>query len=104
VRFRAGALVVGLSWLAGMAAAGAADKPDPALLEFLGSVDTGDKAWHDYLAHTDIEQIAKRAVPARDAPAPVSPPPAPTAASTPPPKTQPASSTAPVSPPPVSHP
>lgn len=39
----------------------AADMPDPGLLEFLGSVDSEDKAWHDYLARTDIDQVAKRA-------------------------------------------
>jgi hypothetical protein len=35
--------------------------PDPGLLEFLGSVDSEDKAWHDYLARTDIDQVAKGA-------------------------------------------
>ena len=39
----------------------AADEPvDPGLLEFLGSVDTEDKDWHEYLARTDIDQVAKR--------------------------------------------
>jgi hypothetical protein len=110
VRFRACALALGFSWLATTAAASAADKPDPALLEFLGSVDTEDKAWHDYLAHTDIDQLAKRAAVARSGPAPVPPgavsPPAsqPTTAS-PPPKVQPTSSAAPANPsPPVNHP
>jgi len=54
---------------------------DPSLLEFLGSVDTEDKDWHDYLAHTDIEQVAKRAgrpqgsptAPTNPAPSPVTP-------------------------------
>jgi hypothetical protein len=93
-----------MSWLALIAAAEAADKPDPALLEFLGTVDTDDKAWHDYLAHTDIDQVAKRAVPARGNPAPVSAvPPAPVATSTPP-KTSTASPPAPATPAPVSPP
>lgn len=35
--------------------------PDDGLLEFLGSVDTEDKDWHDYLARTDIDKIARRA-------------------------------------------
>ena len=39
----------------------AAEAPDDGLLEFLGSVDTEDKGWHDYLARTDIDQIARRA-------------------------------------------
>jgi hypothetical protein len=54
----------------------AADKSvDPGLLEFLGSVDTEDKDWHDYLARTDIDQVAKRAGNARgNPPAPSAPP------------------------------
>jgi hypothetical protein len=103
VRVRAGALFVGLGWLALTVAAMAADKPDPALLEFLGSVDTDDKDWHDYLAHTDIDQVAKRATAARGTPVPVSPPPTPVAASSqakPPPVNPPP----PSSPPAVNHP
>ena len=88
-----------MSWLALMAVAAGADKPDPALLEFLGSVDTDDKAWHDYLAHTDIEQVAKRAAPVRSDPAP----PAPVAAS-PAPKSTTPSPPASANPAPVSHP
>lgn len=34
---------------------------DEGLLEFLGSVDTEDQGWHDYLARTDIDKIARRA-------------------------------------------
>ena len=34
---------------------------DDGLLEFLGSVDSEDKDWHDYLAGTDIDQVARRA-------------------------------------------
>jgi hypothetical protein len=67
----------------------AGDLPDDGLLEFLGSVDTEDRGWHDYLARTDIDRIARRAgnqtsnpgggsVPARvnpvDPPAPADPP------------------------------
>jgi hypothetical protein len=36
-------------------------KVDGDLLEFLGSVDTEDKDWHDYLARTDIDKVAQRA-------------------------------------------
>jgi hypothetical protein len=39
----------------------AADAPDDGLLEFLGSVDSEDKDWHDYLARTDIDKVARRA-------------------------------------------
>jgi hypothetical protein len=84
----------------------AGDKPDPALLEFLGSVDTEDKGFHEYLAHTDIDQVAKRAASARGVPAPGSTPPAPAAepaSKNPPPAVAPVS-TAVSSPPPVSHP
>ncbi|HWW21965.1 MAG TPA: hypothetical protein VNZ06_14285 [Steroidobacteraceae bacterium] len=102
MRFRGGALTIGFGWLALMAAAEAADKPDPALLEFLGSVDSEDKDWHDYLAHTDIEQVAKRAVAARGNPAPASSP-APVTASSPP-KTPPVSPTPPANPAPVNQP
>jgi len=49
-----------LCGLAVMTAARAADVPDDGLLEFLGSIDTEDKAWHDYLARTDIDQVARR--------------------------------------------
>lgn len=39
----------------------ATEAPDDGLLEFLGSVDTEDKDWNDYLARTDIDRIARRA-------------------------------------------
>ena len=39
----------------------AAEMPDGGLLEFLGSVDTQDQAWHDYLARVDIDKVARRA-------------------------------------------
>jgi hypothetical protein len=87
VKLRACLFVIGSLALAPAAEAG--DQPvDPALLEFLGSVDTEDKNWHEYLAHTDIDQIAKRsnartnsvppassAPPAGVSPAPKDPPP-----------------------------
>jgi hypothetical protein len=79
VRFRAGALLVGMGCLALLSSLRAADKGvDPGLLEFLGSVDTEDKDWHDYLARTDIDQVAKRAGNVRgNSPAPSTPPSAP---------------------------
>lgn len=45
----------------GFTAVHAADAPDDGLLEFLGSVDSEDKDWHDYLARTDIDKVARRA-------------------------------------------
>jgi len=39
----------------------AAEPPDDGLLEFLGSVDSEDKDWHDYLARTDIDKVASGA-------------------------------------------
>jgi hypothetical protein len=103
VKFRDGALAVGMSCLALLAAARAADKPDPALLEFLGSVDTEDKDWHDYLAHTDIDQVAKRATNARGSPVSAASSPPPVAASTPP-KNPPDSAPVPNKPAPVNSP
>jgi len=70
----------------------AEDPVDDGLLEFLGSVDSDDKAWHDYLAGTDIDQVTRRATP---------PPPA----STPPPSSPPPQRSAPPdSSTPVAHP
>ena len=72
----------------------AAEMPDGGLLEFLGSVDTQDQAWHDYLARVDIDKVARRSAngpnnpigtkgqPAADPPA--APPPKPTQPVTPP--------------------
>jgi hypothetical protein len=108
VKFRVGAIAVGLGYLAVLRATQAADQPvDPALLEFLGSVDTEDKDWHDYLARTDIDQVAKRAgnargnqTPAAASVPPVNPPPA--AAS--PAAKNPAPSAPANSTPPVAHP
>jgi hypothetical protein len=74
----------------------AADGPiDDGLLEFLGSVDSEDRNWHDYLAGTDIDPVARRA-----GNAPPSRPPAPSAAGAPVPGDPPVSSP----PAPVSHP
>jgi hypothetical protein len=61
VRGRAYVLAALLSGCRIVSVLHAADMPDPGLLEFLGSVDSEDKAWHDYLARTDIDQVAKRA-------------------------------------------
>jgi hypothetical protein len=98
VKLCVGAIAVGLGYLAVIRATQAADQPvDPALLEFLGSVDTEDKDWHDYLARTDIDRVAKRA--AASVP-PVSPPPG--AAS--PAAKNPASSAPAANTPPVAHP
>jgi hypothetical protein len=71
------------------AARSAEPKIDGDLLEFLGSVDTEDKDWHDYLARTDIDKVAQRAARA--------PPISPAAAS---PK-DPAGGTRPATPPPA---
>ena len=96
VKFSAYALVVGLSGLALPRAAQAADGPvDDGLLEFLGSVDSEDKHWHDYLVGTDIDQVARRAAHA----SPSEPPPSPPAADAPEAAEPPASSAAPLSPP-----
>lgn len=94
-------MLIALFWSGGSVntVAQAAEAPDDGLLEFLGSVDTEDKDWHDYLARTDIDKIARRAgngpanpggavAPAR--PSPVSPPGVPGAA--PPPDPTPPSS------------
>jgi hypothetical protein len=91
VKFR---VCVFIGCLALAPAAYAADEPvDPGLLEFLGSVDTEDKNWHEYLAHTDIDRVAKRAGNARANPAPA--PSDPSAAASAPHKDPPASPPAP---------
>jgi hypothetical protein len=95
VRLRACALIVGCGSLGLLRSLPAADAPvDDGLLEFLGSVDSEDKDWHDYLAGTDIDQVAQRAG------APPPKPPAPPAAAGDPASDPPA----PAAPPPVSHP
>jgi hypothetical protein len=61
----------------------AADKPaDADLLEYLGSVDSSEAGWHDYLASTDVDKLVKPAA-ARPAAPPVQPA-APPPASSPP--------------------
>lgn len=71
----------------------AAEMPvDEGLLEFLGSVDSDDKNWHDYLAGTDIDQVAGRAGNAPGNPgatAPPAPPASPPAAGAPTPTAPP---------------
>ena len=39
------------------AAASAPGAADAELLEFLGSVDSDEPGWHDYLEHTDLERV-----------------------------------------------
>jgi hypothetical protein len=74
VRGRAYVLAALLSGCRIVSVLHAADMPDPGLLEFLGSVDSEDKAWHEYLARTDIDQVAKRAADAANKPVPNAPP------------------------------
>ncbi|MFI4867031.1 MAG: hypothetical protein ACHQDB_07990 [Steroidobacterales bacterium] len=62
MRPRVYALIVGSASLGLLRCVCAADAPvDDDLLEFLGSVDSEDKAWQEYLAGTDIDQVARRA-------------------------------------------
>jgi len=62
VRLRVYALIVGCASLCLLRSVCAADAPvDDGLLEFLGSVDSEDKGWQEYLAGTDIDQVARRA-------------------------------------------
>jgi len=65
----------------------AADKAaDADLLEYLGSVDSNEAAWHDYLASTDVDKLVKPAA-ARPAAPPLQPatPAQPAAPANPPP-------------------
>jgi hypothetical protein len=73
-----GALLIGMTV---SSATRATEPPDDGFLEFLGSVDSEDKDWHDYLARTDIDKVARRAAPGNN--------PAPPAATSPPPATHP---------------
>jgi hypothetical protein len=86
VRLRAYALVVGLSGLVMLRSVHAAEMPvDDGLLEFLGSVDSDDKNWREYLAATATDPAAKRtgtapanpgaSVPPASAPPSAAPPP-----------------------------
>jgi hypothetical protein len=61
VRLRACALVVGLSGLIMLRPVHAAEMPvDDGLLEFLGSVDSDDQNWRDYLAASATDPAARR--------------------------------------------
>jgi hypothetical protein len=94
VRLRVYALIVGCAGLGLLRSVCAADAPiDDGLLEFLGSVDSEDKGWQEYLAGTDIDQVARRA-------GTVQPPQPPAPPATPGPSDPPASGASS----PVSHP
>lgn len=55
----------------------AAEEPvDPDFLEFLGSVDSHDAGWQDYLAATDVDALVKAQAAAPKAADPGSPQPA----------------------------
>jgi hypothetical protein len=55
----------------------AADEPlDPEFLEFLGSVDSSEAGWHDYLAETDVDQVVQTQSGTAKPADPGSPPPA----------------------------
>lgn len=55
----------------------AADEPvDPDFLEFLGSVDSSEAGWHEYLATTDVDALLKAREAAAKSAAPVPVPPA----------------------------
>ena len=51
---------------------------DPDLLEFLGTVDTNEAGWHDYLAENDVDRVAGKTSP------PALPPPKPAVPNPPP--------------------
>jgi hypothetical protein len=73
----------------------AAEMPvDDGLLEFLGSVDSDDKNWHNYLAGAGLDQVAAHPVRPGSGSAPgnpgtTTPPAAPPAAGASPPSTPP---------------
>jgi len=46
---------------------------DADLLEYLGSVDSSEASWHDYLAATDVDKLAKPAASPPASSPPVSP-------------------------------
>ncbi|HEX9138355.1 MAG TPA: hypothetical protein VF848_01085 [Steroidobacteraceae bacterium] len=69
------ALALGLVLAAGGMAKSADKAPapvDPALLEFLGSVDSDDAGWNEYLAHVDPQKVAAGKTPVTT-PAPKTP-------------------------------
>ena len=97
MKFRACALIVGCCSLGLLRAAAAADPPvDDGLLEFLGSVDSDDKDWRDYLAGSDANPVARRVGTAPPSKPAVPPPAAVTPAAADPPAAG--------APPPVSYP
>lgn len=64
----------------------AADTPaDADFLEYLGSVDSNEAGWHEYLAETDVSKVAKpaNASPGGSTPAAASPPQQPAPANVP---------------------
>lgn len=64
----------------------AADAPaDADFLEYLGSIDSNEAGWHEYLANTDVGKMAKPPSPPPDSstPAAASPPRQPTPANAP---------------------
>jgi hypothetical protein len=64
-----GALLIGITVSPALRAT---ESPDDGFLEFLGSVDSEDKDWHDYLARTDIDKVARRAAPGNNPTSPAS--------------------------------
>jgi hypothetical protein len=55
---------------------------DADLLEFLGSVDSTEEGWHDYLASTDVDRVAQPVTAPAAAPAKPAGPPKPSPALT----------------------
>ena len=54
----------------------ASDEPvDAELLEFLGTVDSSEADWRDYLAATDVDAVAKAGAAAGQTAKPATPPP-----------------------------
>ena len=98
MKARVGALIAGCCSLGLLRGVAAADPPvDDGLLEFLGSVDSDDKDWRDYLAGSGTEPVARRVGTA--------PPPPKLAVPAPAAGTPPASDPPPASaPPPVTNP
>jgi hypothetical protein len=100
--------MVAVSALGILRPAAAAEKPvDDGLLEFLGSVDSEDKNWHEYLAGTDIDQVASHPGHAGNAsgnPGTAAPPAAPPSAAPPSAAPPPAGAPPPTAPPLAGHP